>query len=315
MARDLTPVHPELRQSAKYFPRMTLNRWNVGLSQAIIRLQPKAKVPNGIEVYQATIEGTDQKHKIRLRIYKPVTMMPNAPVLLWLHGGGLIIGSPELSDRSVFRLINELGIMIVSVDYRLAPRHPFPTPLDDCHVALKWVHANAEILGIDPNRIAIGGESAGGGLTASLVQLAHDQGAIHAVFQLLIYPMLDDRSALRADIPHPELLTWTQKSNQFGWEAYLGQACGSDNVPVYAVPARRENLTGLPPAWIGVGTLDLFHDEDVAYAEKLQRDGVDCELVIIPGAFHGFDQFDRDLPVVQAFRQSQIEALRKHLNL
>jgi acetyl esterase/lipase len=205
--------------------------------------------------------------------------------------------------------------VIVSVNYRLAPQHPFPTPLIDCYTALKWLHTHRDDLGIDPNRIAIGGESAGGGLAASLAQLAHDRGEICPVFQLLIYPMLDDRSAFITDVPHCELLTWTQQNNRFGWESYLGRACGSDKLPSYAVPARRMNLTGLPPAWIGVGTLDLFHDEDVAYARRLLSDGVDCELVIVTGAFHGFDQFDHDLPVVQAFRQSQIRALRKHLNL
>jgi len=210
-------------------------------------------------------------------------------------------------------MVQALGIMVVSVDYRLAPRHPFPTPLDDCYAALKWVHSSAKALGIDPQRIAIGGESAGGGLAASLVQLAHDRGEIHPIFQLLIYPMLDDKSTLRTDLSHVDLHTWTQANNRFGWESYLDQACGSDNLPPYAVPSQREDFKGFPPTWIGVGTLDLFHDEDVAYTQKLKTAGVDCELVTITGAFHGFDQFDHDLPVVQAFRESQIEALRKHL--
>jgi acetyl esterase/lipase len=313
MARDLTPVHPELRQRAEKFPRIPFNRWSVRLFQWLTRLQPKVKVPDGIHVEQTYIQSEDQTHKIRLRIYKPRAMRPASAVLLWMHGGGLIIGSPELNDRHLFHLVQELGIVVVSVDYRLAPQHPFPMPLDDCYAALKWVHANGKVLGIDPNRIAIGGESAGGGLAASLVQLAHDQGEIHPIFQLLIYPMLDDKSALLTDVPHTELLTWTQKNNRFGWESYLGQACGSENIPPYAVPARREDLTGFPPTWIGVGTLDLFYDEDVAYAQKLQRFGVECEQFIIPGAFHVFDQFDHDLPVVQGFQQAQIAALRKHL--
>lgn len=315
MARDLTPVHPELRQRAEFFPHIPFNRWNVGLFQWLTRLQPKAKAPNGLQAEQINIPSEDGKHKIRLRIYKPKTMMPTTPVLLWIHGGGMVIGSPQQNDRLMFQIVRELGIMVVSVDYRLAPNHPFPIPLDDCYSALKWVYTQAETLGIDPNRIAIGGESAGGGLAASLVQRVHDQGEIHPVFQLLIYPMLDDRSALRTDVPHVEWLTWTQKNNQFGWESYLGQACGSDNQPLYAVPARREDLTGFPPTWIGIGTLDLFHDEAVAYAKKLQRCGVACELVVITGAFHGFDQFDHNLPVVQEFRQSQIAALRKCFEL
>ncbi|HEX2619291.1 MAG TPA: alpha/beta hydrolase [Phototrophicaceae bacterium] len=315
MARDLTPVHPELRQRAKNFPRLSFNRWNVRLFQWLTRLQPKPKIPNGIQVDQTYIQSGDQKHRLRLRIYKPETLLTVSPVLLWMHGGGLIIGSPEQNDRPMFQIVSELGIVVVSVDYRLAPNHPFPAPLDDCYSALKWVHDQGKTLGIDPNRIAIGGESAGAGLAASLVQLAHDQGEIHPIFQLLIYPMLDDRSALRTDVPHLELLTWSQQNNRFGWESYLGQVGGSDNLPPYAVPARREDLTGFPPAWIGIGTLDLFYDEAVTYAQKLQRYSVACELVVIPGTFHGFDQFDHDLPIVQAFRQSQIAALRKHLKM
>jgi acetyl esterase/lipase len=125
--------------------------------------------------------------------------------------------------------------------------------------------------------------------------------------------MLDDRTVLRTDIDDSNSPTWTQKSNRFGWESYLGQPCGADDVPAYAVSARRENLAGLPPAWIGVGTLDVFHDEDVAYAQRLQEQGIVCELVIVPGAFHGFDVFDAHISVVQEFRKSQIAALKKYL--
>jgi acetyl esterase/lipase len=313
MARNYTLVHPELRQRARAFPRIPFNRWNVGLFQWLTRLQPKRKTPDDIQVDQIYVQSQATQHRVRLRVYRPKAMNPGAPVLLWMHGGGLIIGSPEQNDRAMFHIVRHAECVVVSVDYRLAPNHPFPTPLDDCYAALKWVHAHAETVGIDPNRIAIGGESAGGGLAASLVQLAHDRAEIYPVFQLLVYPMLDDRSAIRTDVPQVELLTWTPQNNRFGWESYLGHACGFDDVRPYAVPARREELTGLPPTWIGVGTLDLFYDESVAYAQKLQRDGVDCELVIIEGAFHGFDQFGHDLPVVQAFRQSQIEALRKQL--
>ena len=313
MARNLTPVHPELRQRARTFPRIPFNRWNVRFFQWLTRLQPESKAPDDIQIDQLYVQSQDQQHRIGLRVYRPKAMNPDAPVLLWMHGGGLIIGSPKQNDRAMFHIVRNTGIAIVSVDYRLAPHHPFPAPLDDCYAALKWVYAHAETLGIDPNRIAIGGESAGGGLAASLVQLAHDRAEIIPVFQLLIYPMLDDRSAIRTDVSQVELLTWTPQNNRFGWESYLGHACGFDHVLPYAVPARREDLAGFPPTWIGVGTLDLFYDENVAYARKLQRCGVACELVVLDGAFHGFDQFDHDLPVVQAFRQSQIDALRKHL--
>jgi acetyl esterase/lipase len=176
---------------------------------------------------------------------------------------------------------------------------------------LKWVAAHAEQLGIDSKRIAIGGASAGGGLAASLVQLAHDRLEIEPIFQLLVYPMLDDRAVLRTDLDDGDSIIWDQKSNRFGWESYLGKACGAEDAPAYAVPARRADLSGLPPAWIGVGSLDIFHAEDVAYAQRLQACGVACELIVVPGAFHGFDVFNPKIPIVQDFRRSQICALKK----
>jgi acetyl esterase/lipase len=230
-----------------------------------------------------------------------------------MHGGGYVMGRPEQDDGSCAQYVHELGIKVVSVDYRCAPKHPFPAALDDCHSALKWVFTHSQELNIDPGRIAIGGNSAGGGLAAALAQLAHDQKEITPVFQLLVYPMLDDRTVLRTDVDDRNNVTWTHKSNRFGWESYLGQECGAEKAPAYSVPARRADLSGLPPAWIGVGDLDIFHDEVVAYAQRLRECGVACEWEVIPGAFHGFDVFDPKVPIVQGFRKSQIAALKKCL--
>jgi acetyl esterase/lipase len=185
--------------------------------------------------------------------------------------------------------------------------------LDDSHAALTWVASQSQQLGVDAKRIAVGGASAGGGLAAALVQLVHDRQELEPIFQLLVYPMLDDRTVLRADIDDRNNVTWTQANNRFGWESYLDKECGRDDVPAYSVPARRKDLSGLPPTWIGVGSLDMFHDEDAAYGQRLTECGVECDMVIVPGAFHGFDVFDPYLPVVQDFRRSQITALRKHL--
>jgi acetyl esterase/lipase len=203
--------------------------------------------------------------------------------------------------------------MVISVDYRLAPRHPFPAALEDSWAALKWASNQAEEIGIDPVRIAIGGSSAGGGLAAALVQLAHDRQEVSPIFQLLVYPMLDDRTVARSDLKYKQFIIWPQESNRFGWESYLGQPCGEDHMPVYAVPARREDLSGLPPAWIGVGSEDLFCDENVAYAHRPTECGVECEFVFVPGAFHGFDAFNPQISIVREFRKSQIAAMKKHL--
>ena len=175
---------------------------------------------------------------------------------------------------------------------------------------MKGLHANAAALGVDPERIAVGGNSAGGGLAAGLALLAHDRREVPVRFQLLVYPMLDDRTVTRADVDASALRVWSVESNRYGWTSYLGQAPGGDAVSPYAAPARRGELVGLPPAWIGVGTLDLFHDEDVAYAGKLEAAGVACALTVIPGAYHGFDVMAPKARVSRAFRDAQLQALR-----
>jgi acetyl esterase/lipase len=185
--------------------------------------------------------------------------------------------------------------------------------VEDSYAALKWVVSHSQDLGVDAERIAIGGESAGGGLAAALVQLAHDRREVKPAFQLLVYPMLDDRTVIRTDVDDSNSVTWNQKSNRFGWESYLGKKCGAGDVPQYAVPARREDLSGLPRAWIGVGTVDVFHDEDMAYAERLKGCGVECEVCEVPGAFHGFDEFAPKAPVSRDFRKYQISALKRSL--
>jgi len=279
----------------------------------LMRLTPSPKKLDGIFVENIFITGQDDRTKVRLRIYKPKSVSVPTSVLLWLHGGGYVIGRPEMDDIVCAEYVRELGITIVSVDYRCAPKHPFPAGLDDCYSALVWVASHADELGVDTSRIAIGGVSAGGGLAAALTQLAYDRDEIHPIFQLLVYPMLDDRTVLRTDIDDSSNITWSHVNNRLGWEYYLGQEGGADNVPAYSVPARRTDLSGLPPAWVGVGDLDIFHDEDVTYSQRLKEYGVECELVIIPGAFHGFDAINPQSPIVQDFRKAQIVAIRKYL--
>ncbi len=313
MPQDLTAVHPELRQTFQRIPKLSFNRGNLRLIRWLSNLQRAPKAPADVRIENRLIPGPDPKHKLRLRTYRAAPLVAPAPALLWIHGGGFLIGKPEMDDLVMVQFARDLGILIVSVDYSMAPEHPFPIPLEECYTALRWVHSQASLLGIDPDHIAIGGASAGGGLAATLVQLAHDRAEIHPIFQLLIYPMLDDRTSLRRDIPNKDVLLWSQASNRFGWESYLHQSSGLVSVPPYSVAARRADLSGFPPAWIGVGTLDLFYDEDVSYAQRLNESGVACELVIVPGAFHGFDVGASEPQVVQDFRKSQIVALRQHL--
>ena len=208
------------------------------------------------------------------------------PAMLWIHGGGYVMGNAAQDDALCRHFAETLGIVVAAVDYRLAPEAQFPVPFQDCYDGLTWL---ADRNYVDATRLAVGGASAGGGLAAALALLARDRGSLPLALQLLAYPMLDDRTACRTGIDERNFRLWNNRSNRFGWQSYTGSAPGSPGVSPLASPARSEDLAGLPPAWIGVGTLDLFHDEDVAYAGRLEAAGVSCTLDVVPGAFHGFD--------------------------
>ncbi len=216
------------------------------------------------------------------------------------------MGSPESGHALCSRFAADLGILVVSVDYRLAPEDPFPAGLDDCYDVLTWIHDHASDLGVDVDRIAVGGDSAGGGLAACLAQLAHDRGGPPICFQLLQYPMLDDRT------PRTEghdALVWSATSNRYSWSAYLGHPAGRLEPPPYAAAARRTDLTGLPSAWIGIGDIDLFHDEAVDYAQRLGDSGVEVELHVEPGMYHAAELFAPDAASMQQFRERMVTAL------
>jgi acetyl esterase/lipase len=308
-----TSFHPELARLARFLPRFAWGPRVLRVIRFVERLVKAPRLPGGVTVEEVRVPGSAGAPQVRVRLYRPDNLQRPAPALLWMHGGGYVMGKPEVDELSSAQYAQELGLLVASVDYRLAPEHPFPAPLEDCYAALRWLHAQAGALGIDPARIAIGGASAGGGLTAALAQLAHDRGEVRPAFQLLIYPMLDDRTALRTDIDGTHHRLWNHESNVFGWSAYLGQAPGAAEVPAHAVPARRADLSGLPSAWMGVGTVDLFHDEDLAYAQRLKDAGVPCEVHVVPGAYHGFDIVARKADVARQFRASHVTALRRAL--
>jgi acetyl esterase/lipase len=235
--------------------------------------------------------------------------------LLWVHGGGLVLGRPEGDHELCSRIARDLGILVVSARYRLAPEHPFPAALDDLVAALRWLADPAAGLGVDPTRVAVGGASAGGGLAASAVQRAHDEG-LPVAFQLLVYPMLDDRTVLRRDLDGRGRIGWTPRSNAFGWSAYLGHQPGVAEPRQYTAAARREDLTGLPPTWIGVGDLDLFRDEDVDYARRLAEVGVPVRLLVEPGMYHAAElRLQATVPSMRAFQQAAFDALAEGLDL
>jgi acetyl esterase/lipase len=291
-----TEFHPDLRIVARFAPRALVGPKTLKL---IRRISPAIQRGGSSRDVEALILSSG----VGVRLHRPAEAGTPGPALLWIHGGGYVIGTAQQDDDLCRRYARELGATVAAVDYRLAPEHPYPAPLEDCYAALSWL---AALPAVDPARIAIGGASAGGGLAAALALLARDRGEITPTLQLLAYPMLDDRSGSTPESAKYRL--WGPKSNRFGWAAYLGSAD-----PQIAVPARHEDLSGLPPAWIGVGTHDLFHDEDLAYATRLTAAGVPCQVETVPGAFHGFDLVVPKAAVSKAFFASQCASLRSAL--
>lgn len=302
----VSAFHPDLTR-ARFIPKLS---YGPLMSRVMRSLKPRGVDPGPeVTVREMTVPGPEGAPPVSLRVFQPAGLDTAAPAMLWVHGGGLIFGSPEQDDRSNAAFARELGITVAAVRYRLGPDNPAPAAVEDAYAALRGLVARADELHVDADRIAIGGASAGGGIAAALVLLAHDCAEIRPVFQLLVYPMLDDRTTTRADLGDLDVRLWTAKSNRYGWSSYLGDAVAGPDVSSYFAAARREDLGGLPPAWIGVGTLDLFHDEDVEYARRLNDSGVHCELHVVPGAFHGFDQVFAKSEVSQQFWREQARAL------
>jgi acetyl esterase/lipase len=279
LAEELHPII-ELMPNTDITPKTLALFRQVGAEGVVMGDPQKA----GVVREEVVVPGED--HDVRCLLYKPVNAKAGCPGYLHIHGGGYIMGSVEGSDISNIQLASKLGIVILSVDYRLAPEHPIPAPLDDCYAGLAWLHQNAASLGVDADRIGVGGESAGGGLAAALAIRARDAGEYAICHQHLTYPMLDNLTGTEAQPGDPLVgeYVWTRARNRFGWESYLGEA------PALApqVPARVEDYSGLPGTWMFTAALDLFRDENVDYAQKLLAAGVAVELLLYPGACHGF---------------------------
>ena len=284
-------VDPELAALLDQVPAVKLTAEIVKQVRAMSQTQTLLTLPTfpDIEVTECFVPGPEGAPEVRVLVYLPITVEGPRATLLWMHGGGYIMGSPEQEDLMVKNMVSAIGCVAVSVDYRLAPETRHPGPVEDCYAALKWLHTHASELGVDPTRIAIAGSSAGGGLAAALTLLARDRGEVSLAFQFLLAPMLDDRTSTLAE-PHPYTgeFIWTPEANRFGWSSLLGQESGGPDVSPYAAAARAEHLEGLPATFLYVGALDLFLEEDLEYARRLLRAGVPTELHVYPGAYHGF---------------------------
>jgi acetyl esterase/lipase len=306
---DINLVHPELRKATAAFPKLPVDS---GFGRKLTRLLlpmllPKTKVPAGI-----SIEWVKAASGQKLRVYTPAGTKTRA-ALLYIHGGGMMIGAPQMDDGLLSNLAADLDILIVSPEYRLAPEHPYPAPVDDCHEAWQWMLSNSTQRGIDTKRIAIGGESAGGGLAAGLVLRIHDEGGQRPIAQWLFCPMLDDRTALDRSLDALDHYIWSNKLNLSGWSSYVGTKIGTDQVAAYAAPARRVDFNGLPKAWIGVGDVELFYQEDKKYAERLSAAGVACELDVVAGGPHAFEGMAPDAQVSKDYSNRAKTWLRRAL--
>lgn len=243
------------------------------------------------EHWVASPEG---KAPLRLCVYAPPGLEagPDRPSIFYIHGGGFVLGKPEMADDQLAELALSLGALVIAVDYRLAPEHPFPAPLEDCFKGLEWIIENTKSLGLDPQRITLMGHSAGGGHAAALALLARDRGLPALAGQLLVYPMLDCRTGTPFTPLHNPTtggFAWTPDANRFCWECMQGKEMPEEKMIGYFSPSLATDLTGLPPTFIAVGALDLFFEEDLEYARHLSRAGVAMELHVYPGVTHMFD--------------------------
>ena len=306
----MSEIDPGLR-AVRFMPKSAIGP----LTARVLRgVRPRPVTPDpGVSVRVISVPGPDGAPNVTLRVFSPDPLESAVPAMVWVHGGGHMVGNPEQDDRANIAFARELGIVVAAVRYRLGAVEAAPASVEDVYAALKGLVANAAELRIDPTRIAIAGGSAGGGIAAAVALAAHDRGEIPLAFQLLVYPMLDDRTVTRTDHDTSKARVWSAKSNRIGWTSYLRQKPGTAGISPYAAPARREDLTGLPPAWIGVGALDLFRDEDIEYARRLNEAGVACEVHIVDGAFHGFDALFPKATISQSFWAEQTRVLKRAL--
>ncbi|MCU1604566.1 MAG: Lipase LipH [Modestobacter sp.] len=256
-----------------------------------------------------TVPGPAGEPDISVRIYRPAGATSTSAGIYYVHGGGMVLGDVAGEDAAATLLCDQVGAVVVSVEYRLAPEHPHPAPVEDCYAGLVWMAKNATELGVDPDRIAIYGGSAGGGLTIGTAMMARDRGGPALRFMMPIYPMIDDRNETPSSQEITDIGIWDRAGNIEAWAWYLG----GQPADQYAAPTRAEDVSGLPPAFIDVGTVDLFRDEDIAFAQRLMQAGVPCELHVNPASYHAAEIFAPDAALSKRVWAMRIDALTRAL--
>ena len=306
-------IDPELLQGLDYMPMFefsadSLPGIRAAMDAAVASQPPDDRFPVDVDIVE--IGGGDGQ-PMQLRVYQPRDAARPAPAVMHMHGGGFVMGTALMGDALYRRIAAEVGAVVVSVDYRLAPETRYPGQIEDCYAALRWLHDAAATLDVDPARIAVRGDSAGAGLAACLALMARDRGGPAICYQQLLGPMLDDRTG-STDAIHPVVgeYVWGRAANSFSWEALLGAPPGGQDTPPYAAAARAADLSGLPPSYVSSAGLDLFLEEDLSYAMRLVRAGVPTEVHVYPGAYHGFE-FNTEAQVVKACVRDSITALQR----
>jgi acetyl esterase len=312
-------IDAELLPWLDMLPKVVLTDYDTlvaarGEQGQLVAVMPAYQPVNPLDVRDELVPGPPGSPDVRVRVYSRRDRENPVPGLVYVHGGGFVLGTPEMFEAPVMRLVDELDIVIVSVDYRLAPEHPFPAPVEDCYAALQWVAKNAGELGIDPERIGIGGESAGGGLTAGTVLMARDRGGPDLCFQLLGIPELDDRLDTESMRDYVDTPLWNRPNAIYSWTAYLGTEPGGDDVSPYAAPARATDLSGLPPAFVTTCQYDPLRDEGIEYARRLAHAGVPTELRQYPATFHGSSLVE-GAAISRRMFADEVDALRRGLRV
>ena len=307
-------IDPQLLPFLDQLPKLELTRENLMLTrQELNKMSREAAAGieghDHVDVTDECIAGPDGEN-LRLRLYSKRNASNTRPGLLWIHGGGYILGCPEMDELLLCRMADEIGCLIVAPDYRLAPEDPYPAALDDCDAALGWILENAGSLGVETETFVLGGASAGGGLAAALALRARDRRPDAIAFQCLIYPMLDHRNVVPASGQEKEYWLWDLEKNRFAWEAYLSPNDLSGGISEFASPARARQFEDLPPTYLCIGAEDLFYAESLEYARRLRDSGVPVDLEVVPGAPHGFDKLPA--PMSEQSLQRRFRALGRH---
>ncbi|MEU4807372.1 alpha/beta hydrolase [Actinosynnema sp. NPDC023587] len=289
-----------------------------GMRAAMAAMFPPAAEQVGdapVLVTEWKVPGPEGAPDLEITVLAPRDVEGPVPCLYNIHGGGMMVGHRNMDVGRLLALVVELGVVAVNVEYRLAPEHPHPAPVEDCYAGLVWTVEHAAELGIDPARVVVMGGSAGGGLSAGVALLARDRGGPALAGQLLLCPMIDDTNTTVASHQYSNLGTWTRETNLAGWQSLLGDDYGTDAVSPYAAPTRATDLSGLPPAFIEVGSAETFRDEDTQYALRIWETGGQAELHVWSGAFHGFDMYVPEWHVSKIAIETRTSWLRRVLGL